>query len=143
MNTLTKPCSKRAKGFSTCLRVMMVLYCTTLLHTCLSTASSLLRCPLVLLLCWLVVACCVTSVAGMFAVHPSFWLIVVFTPLSCLLPPPSPKRRIQHQCLHQRLAKTGIRTLEQQKRGQCRHADRWMAQREQAAEGATRARVDK
>jgi hypothetical protein len=28
--------------------------------------------PLVLLLCWLVVPCCVTSVASVFAAHPSF-----------------------------------------------------------------------
>ncbi len=70
-NTLTKPCSKRAQGSSTCLWVMMVLYCTTLLHTCLSTASSLMRRPLVFLFHWLVITCCVTSITGIFAACPS------------------------------------------------------------------------
>jgi hypothetical protein len=46
--------------------------CTTSLHTCLSTASSLLRRPLVLSLRWLVVACCIASIAGIFAACPSF-----------------------------------------------------------------------
>jgi hypothetical protein len=38
---------------------------------------------------------------------------------------------------------TGIKTPEQQKWGQCSHADGQTAGREQAVEGATRARVDK
>jgi hypothetical protein len=38
---------------------------------------------------------------------------------------------------------TGIGTSEQRWQGQCCHADNWTARQEQAAEGATRARVDK
>ncbi len=71
-----------------------------------------------------------------------FWLIIVFTPLSCLLPLPSPRRRIRHQRQRQRLETSGIRTSEQQKRGQCHHADGRTARQERAAESATRARVD-
>jgi hypothetical protein len=59
---------------------MMILYCTTLLHTCLSTALSLLRRPLVLLSRWLVVACCVASIAGIFAAHPSFGQLLCSPP---------------------------------------------------------------
>ena len=44
------------------------------------------RCPLCHLCCWHL--CCT----------PLFWLIVVFTPLSCLLPPPSPKRTFITVC---------------------------------------------
>ncbi len=78
------PCSKRAQGFSTYFWVMMVLYCTTLLHTCLSTSSSLLHCPFVLLSCWLVIACCIiASVACIFAACPSFdWLLCSFPSLA-------------------------------------------------------------
>jgi hypothetical protein len=63
-----------------------------------------------------------------------FWLIAVFTPLSCLLPPPSPRRRIRHQCRCQRLGTTGIRISEQRKRGQCHHANGQTARRERAAD---------
>jgi hypothetical protein len=70
----------------------MVHYWTTSLDTCHSTASLVLHRPLVLSSRWLVVACCDASVACIFAARPSFWLIVVFIPLSCLLLLLSPKR---------------------------------------------------
>ncbi len=76
----------------------MVLYCTTLPHTCLSTASSLLRRPLVLSSRWTCcyLLCCLCCLH----LHCAslLWLIVVFTPLSCLLPPPSPKRAFITVC---------------------------------------------
>jgi hypothetical protein len=49
----------------------------------LSTASSLLRCPLVLSLCWMLAAYWVASVAGIFAMGPSFgWLLCSSPPLA-------------------------------------------------------------
>ncbi len=99
--------------------------------------------PLVLSSCWLVVACCVASVAGIFAACPSFgWLL-------CSPPSLASSRRCHQKDSFntnvdvQRLATTGIRTLEQQKQGQCRQADGRTTRRERAAEGATIARVDK
>jgi hypothetical protein len=76
----------------------MVLNCTTLLHTCLSTASSLLCRPLVLSSCWLVVACCVASVACIFAARPSADCCV-HPPL---LPPPAAitKKSLCHRTPH-------------------------------------------
>ncbi len=75
-NTLMKPCSKKgSRIFDVSLSYDGSLF-TSSLYTCLSTASSLLRCPLVLLLRWLVVACCVASIAGIFTVHLSFvWFL--------------------------------------------------------------------
>jgi hypothetical protein len=78
---------------------MMILYCTTLLHTCLSTTSSLLRCPLVLLSCMLVVACCVASIACIFAAHSFLADCCVHPPL---LPPPAAvtKKSLRHCTPH-------------------------------------------
>ena len=57
--------------------------------------------------------------------HPGFIFIFIFTS--------------RHQRRHQRLATTASGHQRQQRQGQCRPASGWTAQRERAAEGATRA----
>jgi hypothetical protein len=56
---------------------------------------------------------------------------------------PTQGKRNQHGYPHQRRTTTGIGTSEQQRQGQCHHADRQKAQQDRAAEGAMRARADK